>query len=323
MPDLFETHSRQLNALVRSHEINVIGGVNVESVDIVNVRYTHMPHQREFTALITARATDYYIDDRTREFRRGDQGARAFQEFWTFQRQDDSWLLREIEQSRESDALKDENFFEQLTDHGRDEIYADAAGKAGPAGPWLEQSVETKATRIDRMLNFLVQTDKIWNREQMIRRAGDAFTNVMLALESGNVADIPEAYVMPAFAEALRKELEHRRHEGITQEFRNLCVRKVELVLIQNYLDDTKDEFTTRISAHAQRFMTKNGRSLQADEYVMPFEEFWVFGRLKGEWNVKEVLPPSRSKESLSTENLDEDSTPEQVQSYYQHTRAN
>ena len=67
--------------------------------------------EREFAALITASARDYYLDDRTQEFLRGDDAPASFQEFWTFQRLNGAWLLREIEQSRESDALKDENFF--------------------------------------------------------------------------------------------------------------------------------------------------------------------------------------------------------------------
>src|SRR4029079_10915116 len=186
----------------------------------------------------------------------------------TFQRHDDSWLLREIEQSRESDALKDENFFEQFTDHGRDQVYADAAGKAGPIGPWLEKGVESKATRIERMLNFLVQTDKLWDRQLMLQRARDVFTEVLLAIESGDPTEIPVADLFPGAADSLRDEIESRRRKGITWEFRNLCVRKVELILVQNYADSTKDAFTTRISAHAQKIVKERDRTVSSEEYV-------------------------------------------------------
>lgn len=323
MPDLFEAHVRQLNGLRRNHEINVIAELHVDSVNIVNVRYTHKENQREFTALITAKATDYYTDDRTQEFLRGDQEPAQFQEFWTFQQQDGAWLLREIEQSRESDALKDDNFFEPFTDKGRDQIYAEAAGQEGPAGPWLEENVETKATRIERMLNFLVQTDKLWDRQLMLQRARDIFTKVLLARESGNSGEVTEADLAPALAQSLREEIERRGREGITLEFHNLCVRKVELILVQNYADSEKDKFTTRISAHAQKIVKQNGQTMRADEYVTPFEEFWVFGRLDNQWKLKEVLPPSRGEEALTKENLDEDSSRQQVEWYYKHTRAN
>jgi uncharacterized membrane protein YgcG len=323
MPDLFAAQSQQLAGLLRNHEINVIADLDVENVDIVNVRYTHKPNDREFTALITAKARDYYIDDQTRDFIRGDRKAARFQEFWTYQWQDGAWLVREIEQTRESDALKDENFFEQFTDTGRDQIYGEEAGKEGPAGPWLEKDVATKATRIERMLNFLVQTDKIWNRQKMIQRARDVFTKVILARESGNVADIPTSDLSADLAAALRQEIESRRAACEIIEFRNFCIRKAELILIRNYLDRAKDEFSARISAHAQKIVLQNGETIRADEYVSPFEAFCVFTRAGNQWNLKEILPPGRGKDLLSQENLDEDSTPDQVQWYYKQTRAN
>jgi predicted lipid-binding transport protein (Tim44 family) len=116
METLFNQHVSQLKGLVRNHEINRIDDLKVERVDIVNVRYTEKPDQREFTALITASARDYYVDDRANQFLRGDKNPSRFQEFWTFHRSGDQWLLREIEQAGESDILKDENFVETLTE---------------------------------------------------------------------------------------------------------------------------------------------------------------------------------------------------------------
>jgi hypothetical protein len=43
----------------------------------------------------------------------------------------------------------------------------------GAAGSWLAKVVEEKAARIDRMLNFLVQTDKPSNRQRMLEGARD------------------------------------------------------------------------------------------------------------------------------------------------------
>jgi hypothetical protein len=158
METLFNQHVSQLKGLVRNHEINRIDDLKVERVDIVNVRYTEKPDQREFTALITASARDYYVDDRANQFLRGDKNPSRFQEFWTFHRSGDQWLLREIEQAGESDILKDENFVETLTDQTIKGIYEETAAQEGTAGPWLEKGTEQKATRIDRLLNFLAQT---------------------------------------------------------------------------------------------------------------------------------------------------------------------
>jgi hypothetical protein len=143
-----------------------------------------------------------------------DSRAARFQEFWTFQRAGDKWLLREIEQAGESDILKDENFVEMLTDEMIKGIYKEGINKKGAAGTWLEKGAEEKATRIDRLLNFLVQTDKIWNRNQMRERAREVFLKVFLAHESGDPAQAPETDLCRDLAESLRRQMELRQMGG-------------------------------------------------------------------------------------------------------------
>ncbi len=323
MRDLFLQHSAQLQGLARNHEINRIDDLQVEKVDIVNVRYAEKSDQREFSALITASARDYYVDDRDQKYLRGDNSAARFQEFWTFQRSGDRWLLREIEQSGESDLLKDENFVEMLTDQTLQGIYAGSAGKEGEAGPWLEKGAEVKATRIDRMLNFLVRTDKLWNRQQMIERARQVFLDVFLARESGDPDRTPEADLFRDVAASLRKQILQWQMEGTNVEYRNLCVRKAELILVRNFTDPARDEFTVRISAHAQTIVHKGSQILSEQQYVTPFEEYWTFGRLDEAWKLKEVVPPARGEKLIAEENVDEDSSAGQMQWYYRQTRAN
>jgi predicted lipid-binding transport protein (Tim44 family)/intein/homing endonuclease len=322
MPDLFNQHTAQLSGMVANREINKIENLKVEYIDLVNVRYTEKPDQREFTALITATARDYYVDDSTGRFLRGDKGPARFQEFWTFHRFGDQWLLREIDQAGESDMLKEANFVEMLTDDTVQGIYGETAKKKGEAGPWLEKETEEKATRIDRMLNFLVQTDKLWNRNQMLERARQVFVSVYMAKESGDPQQVPSADLFPEIAEHLRAQIQQWQNQGMKVEYRNFCVRKCELILVRNFADNSKDEFTVRISAHAQRIIRK-GAEIQSDqEYVSPFEEYWTFGRLDKQWKLKEALPPSAGKKKITTENLDQDSSPDQLQWYYRQPRA-
>ncbi len=70
----------------------------------------------KLAALITASAADYYVDDRNNTIIRGDTYPSVFEAFWPFELEPTGWLLRDIEQSRESDYLKEENFFEMFTD---------------------------------------------------------------------------------------------------------------------------------------------------------------------------------------------------------------
>jgi predicted lipid-binding transport protein (Tim44 family) len=323
MPNLFTQHTAQLQGLMRNHEINRIDHLQVEKIDLVNIRYTEKASQREFTALITASARDYYLDDRTGKFLRGDHTPARFQEFWTFQLMNGRWLLREIEQAGESDMLKEDNFAEMLTDDTLKGIYSEKAASKGEAGPWLEKDVEQKANRIDRLLNFLSQTDKLWDRNQMLERARKIFLDVYLARESGDPARVPATDLFPSVSESLRTQLVKWKEAGTIGEYRNLCVRKVELLLVRNYADNTRDEFMVRISAHAQQIIRKGGKVISEEAYVTPFEEYWSFGRLDGQWKLKEILPPGRGKKEVTLENIDEESTPDQLKWYYRQPRAN
>ena len=322
MPDLFSQHTSQLQGLKRNHEINRIDNLSIERVDLVNIRYTEKPDQREFTALITASACDYYLDDRTQKFLRGDKSPSQFQEFWTFHCSENNWLLREIEQSGESDILKDENFVEMLTDDTIKGICGETAAKEGAAGPWIEKDAEEKATRIDRLLNFLAQTDKIWDRKYMLERARQIFLKVFLAQESGEPKQITDADLLKDVAESLRSQIKQRQMDGMTVEYRNICVRKAELILVRNFADPMKDEFTVRISAHAQKIVRKGQQVFSQQRYVTPFEEYWTFGRLDNVWKLKEVLPSALGEKMIAEENVDEDSSGGQLQWYYRQTRS-
>ncbi|MGD0571986.1 MAG: polymorphic toxin-type HINT domain-containing protein [Sedimentisphaerales bacterium] len=322
MPDIYRDHCIQIQGMIRNHEINKIAHLKVDCIDLVNVRYTQKENQREFTALITATASDYYVDDRNGKYLRGDAIAEQFQEFWTFQYFNKAWLLREIEQTRESKVLKEDNFFEQFTDTGVRQIYGAEADKEGEAGPWLGKDVGTKEVRIERLLNFLVQTDKMWNRQLMLETTRRVFLEVMAAWESGNEADVPDKELFPEVADHLRETIRHNKEHGITLEFRNLCDRKAELILIQNYAFNSKDEFIVRICAHAQKIVRRNGQVIHQDGDVTPFEQYITMGRLDNQWKLKEILSPASGESALKQENLDQDSSPQQVQWYYQHARA-
>jgi predicted lipid-binding transport protein (Tim44 family) len=321
MQDLYRQHLQQIKGLIRHHEINIIGDLKLLRLDLVHVRYTHKKNTREFTALITASSRDHYIDDRTREFLRGDDEPATFQEFWTFQRSDDRWLLREIEQTRESDALKDENFFEQFTDQGVQQIYDNQAGKEGPIGPWLEQGTEGKASRTERLLNFLVTTDKLWNRTDMLELARATFVDVKLAWEAMSVSPALAEKLFPNVVADLRAQIARRQERNDSFEYRNLCVRKVELLIVRNFADNGTDEFTVRIHAHAQQTIRRSGTLVSQQPYVTPFEEYWTFGRLDNQWKLKELLPPAHGKKLVDQENVDEESSPEQLQWFYSQSR--
>ena len=322
MADLYASHCSQIAGMKRNHETNIIADLEVLRIDLVHVRYMLKPDQSAFTALITAKARDFYQDDRTGAFVRGDASAATFQEFWTFQRQGGRWLLREIEQTRESGVLKEENFVEMFTDQQVRQVYADEAASTGPAGPWVGGTLENKTTRTERLLNFLSQIDRHWKQDEMLERARQVYTRVKMAEESGDAASAA-ADLFPDAAARLQEELAARQARGLRAEYRNFCVRKAEILLVRNFNDNSRDEFTARISAHAQVIVRRaDGSEARHDDDVVAFTETWTFGWLDGQWKFREALPPAEGQRALKEENVDEGSSAQMMQWYYTKNRA-
>jgi hypothetical protein len=322
VPFLYQEHCRQLAGMRANHEINMLEDLSVESIDFVHVSWTDKPDRREFTVLITARVRDWYKDDRSGTFLRGDREPARFQEFWTFQYRNGAWLLLEVEQTRESDRLKKEDSVESFTDLQLEQIAGKPSGDMGPAGPWSEKETERKAGKIERLLNFLVRTDRIWDREGMLATARQGFSDLYLSREAGVLSDEASARMFPDAAREFRKALEQQSREGLTVEYRNFCVRKVDLVLVRNFSDNARDNYLARVYAHAQRIVKRRGKVVHQDGDVVPFEEYLVFGRLDGRWKLQEVVPPAGGGGAVSQENLDEDSSLGQLRWYYSKKRA-
>ena len=91
---------------------------------------------------------------------------------------------------------------------------------------------------------------------------------------------------------------------------------------MNNFADNSKDEFVARVRAHAQKVMRRNDTILQQDDDVTPFDQFLTLGRLDNKWKLKEIVSVEASQELIKQENLDQESSPQQLKWYYQHKRA-
>jgi hypothetical protein len=178
-----------------------------------------------------------------------------------------------------------------------------------------------KERRVERMLNFLVKTDSIWDRKKMMLTSRSVFLAVTGAWEAGDPAAVPAADLFPELARDLHDAIKKNREKGVTLEFRNLAVRKVELVLVRNFADNAQDEYMARIRAHAQKIMKVAGNIVRQDDDVTAYEQFLTFGRLDGRWKLKEVVLPHESEGVVKQENVDQEATKQQIEWYYQHKR--
>src|SRR3989338_710693 len=105
---LFVSHVSQLEAMKVRHEINRLEELRLLDQKIVWVKSLKSSmgdagkrFSDQFTVWVQAECRDTIVDDRTGKKIRGDMGIGRFEEFWTFIRVSDQWLLNAIDQPEE------------------------------------------------------------------------------------------------------------------------------------------------------------------------------------------------------------------------------
>ena len=295
-PELFDTHGRQLAAMKQHHEINRIDDIRVESIDLVHVGRWAREGGIEFTALITAAARDYYVDDRTFKFLRGDAWVARFQEFWTFRHEGDRWLLRQIEQSQESRKLTETN------DIGGPE---QAAAPVGPAGPWTDRSSHDAATEAAALVRKWERADPTWNLSRITDRTAAVFTAAMLAMQGDGTFPVSADDVFPSIVSEARAAVSRDRAAGQVTEYRNFDVRHVDVVIVRRFANRTRDQFVVRVAAHVQTVISKDGVMIRGDRDVVAFLRYAVMARAGDKWKLLQILTDRDARAILNPGNVD------------------
>ncbi|MBF0501688.1 MAG: TIM44-like domain-containing protein, partial [Candidatus Riflebacteria bacterium] len=279
--DLRRDHQQQLESSRRNHEINMIENPQITQVDMVHVNWTDKVEDRSFSVLISARAKDYYVDDRSHAFIRGDTTSQPFQEFWTFQSRSGSWLLREIEQVGDSNILREPNVVEGIS---AEELKSLAGAPVA-------------ASRRDKVANLIqsygiAERSEIWNERVLKDQARTAAIALHAAFEANDASGMVQIADEKLLAD-IEASLADARERGEHREFRNLCVRRVDLVLARPASGNRPSEFIARVTLHAQRVTTINGQRVSGDADVGKFVKLFHFQRQGGKFLLTD-LPDSR-----------------------------
>lgn len=332
LPSLFRQHVAQLDSMKQRHEINKLEELKLLDMALVLVKKWNDKSRDEFTVWFQAQARDTIIDDRDGKKIRGDVGIGVFEEFWTFQRQGNDWKLRQIDQPEEAmNVLGEENFDENLTPSMMQRIYEKAGSAAfaktdvasmreqegGAIGAGIDE-VKSKGGNIHRMLNFLSETDKVWDELSMKETVRECFILLNTSIEQRNVSIIRDKLTPQLFASISAMVEDLKAKKQIVQK-RNLTVRNIEIALVRNFADKTKDEFSAWVSGQAQTVIVdENGKELGGDNYVADFEEFWSFKRSGNSWLLDEI---GKKSEYVKQENIDEGTSKEMLKWYYKKER--
>jgi len=95
----------QIQKLRKKGELHIFEPVEVSEIGIVHIEAPKSREKHTFTALISAKSRDYYADAKSREVLRGDKKSYVYQEFWTFRRSADRWLVSRIRPAGDMDTV--------------------------------------------------------------------------------------------------------------------------------------------------------------------------------------------------------------------------
>ena len=118
--------SRELSQLRDQGHKNRMDDLRIDQITVLNVQNFLDDEQDNFTVKVAARARDYTVDHNgvivsanTRKKKRytsaQDIPAEPFQEFWTFEREGDDWVLLELAQAAAWKSVVDRPFIDQGT----------------------------------------------------------------------------------------------------------------------------------------------------------------------------------------------------------------
>ncbi len=313
MPNLHAGHTAKVAAMKERGEINVMDDLKILHIDFVHVRCPKETEGRSFTALITASARDYTISEASASGSGSGVEPSTFQEFWTFYQFNGNWALARIDQVGELDFMHAPN----LPDSPQSAAaFQQAAGLAGLAAAAAVSSAPRELPPAEAG-NIAGAADDRWDRQKMEIAATLAFENVYEAWGKNDGSLLSPEFVSAEALAKLKKVIDARRAEGLTFEFDNLFARRAEIVLTSPAEKSRirLDEFTARITATAVRAMLRNGKELHRDAAPAPFTEYWVFGRQKDDWKMRDILPRMEQEGADTTQ--DGAPTPVQIEWYW------
>ncbi|HKA08044.1 MAG TPA: TIM44-like domain-containing protein [Gemmataceae bacterium] len=95
----------EMSKLKKKGDLHLFGQIEITDVQVVQLQVPAQKLKHTFIALISAKSRDFYQDDKTGELLRGDRKTYAYQEFWTFKRSKERWLVESIRTSSDMDNV--------------------------------------------------------------------------------------------------------------------------------------------------------------------------------------------------------------------------
>jgi len=95
----------EMARLKKKGDLHLFGQIEITDVQVVQLQVPAQKLKQTFIALISVKSRDFFQDDKTGELLRGDRKTYAYQEFWTFKRSKERWMVESIRTSSDMDNV--------------------------------------------------------------------------------------------------------------------------------------------------------------------------------------------------------------------------
>ncbi len=112
---LYDKHKRQTDELIEKKLINQLDRINLRSMQIIGIYDDEIDENDKLQVVINGSMIDYMYDEINDKIIAGDHTSLdEFTEIWSFIRKNDTWILNQIDQTVDSNSLKNMKVFSHI-----------------------------------------------------------------------------------------------------------------------------------------------------------------------------------------------------------------
>lgn len=111
---LYKKHKAQTDAMIADGLINKLQRINLEDVKIIGIFDSKDDDKDRLKAVIYGGMVDYMWNEESETIVNGSTDYSSFIEIWNFVRKGDEWVLDEIEQTVDTQSVKNAKVYSHL-----------------------------------------------------------------------------------------------------------------------------------------------------------------------------------------------------------------
>ncbi|GEM_PF-5859088 len=127
-----------------------------------------------------------------------------------------------------------------------------------------------------------------WNERDLKLGVIETFKDVQDAWGKGDFPRLHALLERKLYQEWQLRKAEADMADGTRETVSDVTVNEVEIVNAKDFFDNSKDEFTARISFNATEAVIRSGTETRIENGV--FVEYWKMARLRDQWKVREIM---------------------------------